>query len=75
MSTTSATWRYSRPPAQPISSIATPEPVPDGATLNCRLDFSNVVYNGGDQKLASFAFQVPTSDVALDLATVERVTV
>lgn len=42
-------------------------------TLNYHLDFSNVVYNGGDQKLASFALAAPTSDVVLDLATVDRI--
>lgn len=47
--------------------------LPEGATLNYRLDFSNVVYNGGDQKLASFAFAAPTSDVVLDLATAPRI--
>ncbi|WP_374159066.1 hypothetical protein ACEWX3_07540 [Mycobacterium sp. G7A2] len=47
--------------------------LPNGATLNYRLSFENVVYNQQNQELASFAFQAPTSDVKLDLATVPRV--
>lgn len=48
--------------------------LPEGATLNYRLDFTNVVFNGGDQELASFAVAAPTSDLTLDLATAPRVT-
>lgn len=44
-----------------------------GATLNYRLDFSNVVFNGDDQKLPPFGFAAPTSDVVLNLATVARI--
>jgi hypothetical protein len=49
--------------------------LPEGAKLCYRLDFSNVVFNGeDDQLLAPFAFQAPTTDVVLDLATAPRIT-
>jgi len=47
--------------------------LPVGATLNYRFDFTNVVFNGEDQTLASFAVPAPTADVLLDLATAPRV--
>lgn len=47
--------------------------LPEGATLNYRLDFDHVTFNGGEQELASFAVAAPTSDIVVDLATAPRV--
>ena len=46
--------------------------LPEGVTLNYRVDFSNVVFNQEEQKLASFGFRAPTSDIVLDLTKITR---
>ena len=52
-------------PADPTTPAASLSPSRGDAKFCYRLDFDNVPYGGDDQKLASFAFQAPTSDVVL----------
>ena len=48
--------------------------LPPDAFLAYTIEFDHVRYGGQDRELPGFSWKAPSSDVVLDLATAERVT-